>query len=184
MKGANAICPSSGSSLSEDRHFVGEKARPLRVPDDDHDYGEASYELTTGQRCSSKMALMNFVRRVHTQHCEEDDQLYRRAALELRRLKSANDDVRDEWILYALAERLARQGHDVDWLRSNLEPVCPGCGGKLKWESSPRGASARCGTFCFTGNYVNWPIRVHVQRAFNAAYSSEALDGPYSLEVL
>jgi hypothetical protein len=134
MKGAHAISPANGSSLSQNRHYINEQPRPLRVPKNDHTYGNPSYELTSGEAVSSKMALMNFVRRVHVKQHDEDDQLYQRAALALRRLKADDGETRDEWILFALAERLAQLGHSVDWLRSNVDPVCPQCGGKLKWE--------------------------------------------------
>jgi len=176
MKGAQAICPASGSSLSQDRHYVDEQTRPLRVPEDDHTYGDPSYELTTGERCSSKMALMNFIRRVHAKQHDEDDPLYQRAALALRRLKADEGETRDEWILFALAERLHQLGYDADWLRSNIDPVCPQCGGKLKWEVSPRGASARCGTYCDGGSYQNWEIRVRVRTTFNSAFPDDAVE--------
>ena len=176
MKGAQAFCPASGSSLSQDRHFVGDRTRPLRVPTGDHTYGDASHELTTGDTCSSKMALMNYVRRVHAKHHDGDDQLYQRSALALRRLKAGESDYRDEWILFALAERLIQFGYSVGWLRSNVDPVCPQCGGKLKWESAPRGASARCGTNCANGDYQNWEIRERVREAFNTAFPDDAVE--------
>ena len=184
MKGANAICPTSGSSLSDDRHYVGNNTRPLRVPEDDYCYGDPSYELTTGERCSSKMALMNFVRRVHTKAHDEDDQLYRRAALALRRLKGGESDTRDEWILYALAERLQQFDYDVDWLTGPIDLVCPHCGGTLKWESTPRGASVRCGTHCDGGDYQNWEIRRRVRMAFNEAFPDDRVNGVAELTVL
>lgn len=171
-----AISPANGSSLSDDRHYVGDRGRPLRVPLNDHTYGAPSFELTTGSAVSSKLALMNVVRRLHEQSHDPDDGLYRRSALALRRLKRGESDVRDEWILFALAERLAQLDYAVDWLRSNVEPVCPQCGGQLSWESSPRGMSARCGTNCANGHYQNAEIRNRVKDAFNAAFPSDAVE--------
>lgn len=175
MKGQTAICPTSGATLSEQKHYPEGADRPLRVPENDHVYGDDCFELTTGARCSSKRALMNFVRRTHERHHDPDKTLYQTVALELRRLKREST-ARDEWVLYALAERLHRRHFDIEWLRAHIEPVCPRCGGPLAFKETPRGVDGKCATNCSDDNdFRNWEIRERVLEAYNATFDDDPL---------
>lgn len=151
MIGEHAFCPTSGAALSRERHYD-ERGRPQRTPESDDLSPRASLEapLTTGRRRSSKRALSTYFRRCHRRHAPEDDELYGRAALAVARLKRAagGRDGRDVIVWYALGERLAREGFDVEWMAAHAEPRCPECGGRLAYEEGPDGPVARCGTSC------------------------------------
>lgn len=151
MIGEHAFCPTNGAELSREDHYD-ERGRPERVPQSDDLSPDAALEapLTTGKRRSSKRALATYFQRCHQRHTEPDDDLYRRALLIITRLKrtAMGREARDVIIWYALSERLAREGVDIDWMASHVEPRCPECGGRLKYVSGPNGPIGRCGTSC------------------------------------
>lgn len=151
MIGEHAFCPTSGASLSREVHYD-ERGRPERVPQSDDLSPNAALEapLTTGKRRSSRRALLTYFRRCHRRHADANDDLYRRAALALDRLKrtATGRQERDVIVWCALADRLAREGFDVDWMGAHVEPRCPECSGRLTYAEGPDGPIARCGGSC------------------------------------
>ncbi|MFC4549399.1 MULTISPECIES: hypothetical protein [Halorussus] len=172
MKGQDAICPESGARLSEDRH-PDERRRPYRAPEDE------SGLLTTGEHCSSRGALITFFRRTHRgmHDGDLDRNLLRRAALHLYQLKRASD-ARDEWIWYALCERLHRDGYDVAWMRAVVDPVCPHCGSELTAELAPRDeVLPKCGASCRGDQFLAGDIANAIRRTFNQAFDKHVERG-------
>ncbi|WP_284012375.1 hypothetical protein [Halobaculum litoreum] len=51
-------------------------------------------------------------------------------------------------VWYALAERLRRAGHAVDWMDGHAEWRCPDCFGHLRFHRVGDGVVARCVTDC------------------------------------
>lgn len=151
MIGKHAFCPTSGASLSREIHYD-EQGRPERAPEsDDLTPGTAlDVPLTTGERRSSKRALSTYFRRCRRHHAESDDGLDGRASLAITRLKrtATGREQLDIVVWYALAERLKREGLDVDWMDGHVEPRCPDCGGRLAYEMGSNGVVGRCGTAC------------------------------------
>lgn len=151
MIGEHAFCPTSGASLSREAHYD-ERNRPERVPESDELSPNAALEapLTTGRRRSSRRALATYFRRCHRRHADADDELYCRAAFVLARLKrvATGRQERDVILWYALGERLARDGFDVDWMSAHAEPRCPECSGRLTYVDGPDGPIGRCGGSC------------------------------------
>lgn len=182
MHGAHAFCPESGSTLSEET-IVLENGREVRYPTGDNAYGDEAWALTTGARCSSRMALMSRFRECHertwgTRWVDEEatEARYRRVALAIRQLKRENADVRDEWIWFALAERLHRLGDPVDWMYDFADLCCPACEGPLQWLEAPRGTLPVCvnrcpGTKWHGGdNYVHHRIRDRIATVYNRTF--------------
>ena len=93
---------------------------------------------------------MTYFRRCHRRHADPNDDLYRRAALALGRLKRAATGRQecDVIVWYALSERLAQEGFDVDWMSAHAEPRCPDCYGRLTYDDAPDGPIARCAGSC------------------------------------
>lgn len=155
MIGEHAFCPTNGAELSREVHYD-ERGRPKRVPKSDELSPNAALEapLTAGKRRSSKRALSRYFQRCHQRHAETDDDLYRRALLTVTRLKrtATGRETHDVIVWYALGERLTRNGFDVEWMGSHVEPRCPECEGRLKYVSGPDGPIARCGTSCTDGH--------------------------------
>lgn len=151
MIGEHAFCPTSGAALSRAVHYD-EHGRPERVPQSDDLSPNAALEapLTTGKRRSSRRALLTYFRRCHRRHAEPDDELYRRAAYALERLKrtASGREERDVVVWAALGERLERDGFDAAWMRAHVEPRCPDCGGRLTYVDGPDGPVGRCGSAC------------------------------------
>lgn len=152
MKGEYAFCPKSGARLSEEIHYD-EFGRGLRTPvRDDHTAGtEPDGELTNGSHRSSRVALFNHFRRCHEQHGDSSCELYSKTALALTRLKRTASDHQswDMYVWFALGQRLADLGNEVQWMNSHVEPRCPDCAGRLKYDATVDGTlSARCGTDC------------------------------------
>ncbi|WP_277554133.1 hypothetical protein [Halobaculum limi] len=151
MKGSNAFCPTTGASLSEELHYD-DRGRAERVPIDDDSPPdvEPTGELTNGERCSSATALVVHFRRSRNASGPADESIDRAAALAIRRLKRAGggEAVWDVVVWYALAERLRRAGHDVEWMGSHAEWRCPVCYGHLRFHPVGDGVIARCVTDC------------------------------------
>lgn len=152
MKGNYAFCPKSGAPLSKELHYDDE-GRPRRCVESDENSAVRSPdgELTNGSLRSSKVAVFNHFRRRHQRHHGTDSRLYSKATLALRRLKrTANGrEAWDMYVWYALAERLDRLGFDVRWMSAHVEPRCPRCAGRLKYERTAADELvARCGTDC------------------------------------
>lgn len=183
MKGAHKFCPESGVELSTERHYDA-SGIPWRAPEDDVDedhYGAPPEGLLTcGDLVSSRLALANYFRRCHQRHHEPDEGLYRAMALALRRLKTSDDDddprggAWDVWVWYALAERLARKGHDVRWMHYHADARCPRCSCQLVWELTPRGRQGRCPS-CGDDNYRDGEIRDRIRALYRAAFD-ESID--------
>lgn len=196
MHGTHAFCPESGGSLSEDT-VVTEDGQELRYSTGDNAYGDDSYILTTGSRCSSKIALMSRFRECHERHfgtrwIDEDRvaQLYRRVATHLRKLKAecnGETSTRDEWIWFALAERLGREGEPADWMHAHADQVCPNCGGQLQWYDALRGSLPKCVNDCYgDGRFVGGEICERVATVYNRAFGDDIGEGvkPTELEVV
>ena len=173
-----AFCPKTGAPLSERRHYD-ERGHPSRVPIEERTPSgmKPDGELTNGAIRSSTEAIFNYFRRCHQRHCEEDGALYRKAVLELRRLKKAATGI-EEWdihIWYALQYRLA-DDHDVGWMDVHAEPRCPDCHGRLKYEQlGPHDVIGRCGTNCTARGADRLPaVRETIASLYSRAFSAEA----------
>lgn len=167
MKGPHAICAETGADLSEDRH-PDEHGIPEREPETrDHDV------LSNGATHSSRLALLRFFRRKHAALADDPgDDAPARAARYLRALKSETD-ARDEWVWYALAERLHRDGFDIAWMRmADVVLVCPHCSSWLTYRPSPSGdILPKCGATC-TDDYLFGDIREVLRATYNAAFDN------------
>ncbi|WP_246999103.1 hypothetical protein [Halosolutus gelatinilyticus] len=151
MIGEHAFCPTSGASLSREIHYD-DCGRPERVPQSDDLAPNATLDapLTTGKRRSSRRALLTYFRRCHRRHADADDDLYRRVATALGRLKrtASGREERDIIVWFALGERLTCDGFDVSWMTAHVEPRCPDCGSRLAYVDGPDGLVGRCGSSC------------------------------------
>jgi len=154
MIGEDAFCPKTGASLSDEQQYD-DQGRPRRVvtADEQSLASATAGEFTTGAARSSKAALLNRFRRCHTTHHPTDDALYRKAALALARLKRTAEGTEswDVHVWYALQKRLAVAGYDADWMHAHVEPRCPHCHGRLRYEEYADDVTARCVTDCTTG---------------------------------
>ncbi|WP_339104145.1 hypothetical protein [Haloterrigena salinisoli] len=188
MIGEHAFCPTSGASLSREVHYD-ERGRPERVPLSDDLSPNAALEapLTTGKRRSSRRALLTYFRRCHRRHAEADDDLYRRAALALGRLKrtATGRQERDVIVWLALGDRLARDGFDVDWMGAHVEPRCPECSGRLTYAEGADGPVARCGGSCCESRIDRLAtIRETVRSLLAKTYPEDSTPDPDALAVL
>ena len=188
MIGEHAFCPTSGASLSREVHYD-DRGRPERVPESDDLSPNAALEapLTTGKRRSSRRALVTYFRRCHRRHAEADDELYRRAACALGRLKrtASGREERDSVVWVALAERLARDGFDVAWMAAHVEPRCPACGGRLTYRDGPDGPIGRCGGACRDARTDRLAeIRETVRSLFARTYPDDPAPDTDGLELL
>ena len=188
MHGDNAFCPKNGAPLSNDSHYD-ERGRSWRAPINDEMPTDARCdgELSNGDLCSSKRALIGYFRRCHQHHHETDQSLYCKAALELTRLKrTANGtETWDIYIWYALSERLFRRGYDVKWMAAYGEPRCPDCAGRLKYEVVHDNLVAFCGTNC-TGQRTDRLKQVceTVVGLYGRTFSDDSLLGVGDLHLL
>lgn len=176
MKGIHRFCPETGAELSDEKHYDND-GPPLRAPKDvdgRHWGDEPEGLLSNGELVSSRYALANYFRRCHQRHHDEDGALYRAMALALRRLKRETD-AWDVWVWFALAERLNRKGHDVEWMRNHVDVPCPWCSGPLKWEQTARGIQGKCATNCrnqWNQDYVEPVVREKVRAAYNSTFAN------------
>lgn len=141
MKGQHKFAPSSGAELSRDQRYPG--TIPLREALD------GSGELSNGKLVSDdSTALKRYFKRMHQRrHDETDSDLYRAASLGILRLRES--DPWDCWLWYALAERLHRKGHEVEWMLDHVEARCPRCSSRLQYEPSATGYThAKCASSC------------------------------------
>jgi len=168
MKGIHAFCPVTGSQLSSDTHYD-EDGKKQRVPQNDNAYGGESWLLTSGSNYSSKHALMSRFRDCHERHHGQDDELYRFAALSIRRLKA--EDARDEWIWLALSIRLEEAEWPHAWMHSHVDLICPDCEGMLRWEDRDLGPRPEC-VDC-DSETVWTGILERVARLYNQAFDDE-----------
>ncbi len=137
MKGQYAFCPKSGAPLSDDVHYdeLGRSSRHVVSTDSPPTMGTEG-EMTNGSLRSSKIALFSYFRRCYERRYVTNRKLYSRSTIALGRLKRTASG-REEWdmyVWYALAERLARLGFDAEWMNAYIDPRCPQCGGRLKYE--------------------------------------------------
>ncbi|WP_135852624.1 hypothetical protein [Halorussus salinus] len=169
MKGPHAICPSSGADLSEDRH-PDDRGIPQREPQTpDHDV------LSTGQTHSSRRALTAFFERTHGEYADDPERTQLPSATRYLRALKSETDARDEWVWYALAERLHRDGFNVGWMRmADVVLVCPHCGSWLKYRPAPKGELLpKCGVNCRDRDeFVFGDIRREIRETFTAAFDS------------
>lgn len=173
MIGTDAFCPESGAPLSEEHHHD-ETGRPLRAALADEYVPEDALDgrLTAGAVRSSRTALYRHFRRCHDRHRDPDDELFRAAALALRRLKRAASD-RDAWdvhVWFALRRRLEADGYEVAWMGAHAEPRCPDCHGRLRYRRVGDRVTARCGTRCAGGRDRLPEIRERVADIYAAAF--------------
>ena len=174
VKGPYAICPATGADLSEDRH-PDERGIQYREPET-----ARSDVLSTGKTHSSRHALTTFFTRNHRKYADDmDDGAPQRAAEYLRALKSETD-ARDEWVWYALCERLHRDDFDVAWMRmADVVLVCPHCGSWLKYRPSPDGERLlpKCGVACTktseadSEDFVFGDICEEIRTTYNEAFA-------------
>ncbi|ELZ07393.1 hypothetical protein [Natrialba aegyptia] len=188
MIGEHAFCPTSGASLSRERHYD-ERGRPERAPEADGCSQNVALEtpLTTGKRRSSKRALLTYFRRCHQRHAVPDDELYARAAVTLTRLKrtASGRGERDVIVWYALGERLARDEFAVEWMTNHVEPRCQNCGGRLTYLDGADGLIGRCGTVCTdTGRDQLAVIRHLVRSLLNRTFPTYSLSEADALTLL
>jgi hypothetical protein len=175
VRGPDAFCPVTGSRLSLDRH-PDDLARPWRVPE----ASDESAELTTGADKSSKMALKRFFRRTHRSERTDGEfnrELLREAATHIETLKRETE-ARDEWVWFALCEKLYREGYDVAWMRIHVNPVCPHCGGEPTADLAPCGDVLRkCAVNCRDDNrFLEGDIATAIRETYNTAFASEDRD--------
>jgi hypothetical protein len=167
MKGPHAICPSSGADLSDDRH-PDERGINYREPvTDDEDV------LTTGKTHSSWHALVSFFERNHDEYADDSDRRQLPPATRYLRALKSETDARDEWVWYALCERLHREGFDVAWMRmADVVLVCPHCGSWLKYRPAPNGELLpKCGVNCRDKDeFVFGDIRAEIRATYNQAF--------------
>lgn len=148
----DGFCPKTGAPLSEELEYD-EQGHPQRatIPDEFTAGSQLPGELTNGAVTSSKAALFNHFRRSHQRHSEANDDLYRKAALGLHRLKRTAEGTED-WdihVWYALRRRLAESGFEAEWMHTHAEFRCPHCHGDLKYGRDDNGnVYALCGTNC------------------------------------
>lgn len=176
MIGKDAFCPETGAPLSEEPEYDGQ-GRPQHVslPDDFSTDTLLSGQLTNGEVTSSKAALFNHFRRCHQRHAEVDNSLYRKAALDLQRLKSAADG-REDWdvhIWYTLRRRLAERGFAVDWMHAHAKLRCPHCHGTLRYKLDESGnVYGFCGVNCMNdrANQLQL-IRETIEKLYSKSFS-------------
>lgn len=118
----DGFCPKTGAPLSEELEYD-EQGHPQRatIPDEFTAGSQLPGELTNGAVTSSKAALFNHFRRSHQRHSEANDDLYRKAALGLHRLKRTAEGTED-WdihVWYALRRRLAESGFEAEWMHTH-----------------------------------------------------------------
>ncbi|MFC7142005.1 hypothetical protein ACFQMA_19485 [Halosimplex aquaticum] len=183
MIGIDSFCPKSGAALTRDRHYDerGRSKRAVTATDGSSATGTVG-ELTNGAVRSAQTALLAYFRRCHARHAEPADDLYRRASLALRRLKSSADG-RQEWDVHvwlALNRRLDATGYDVDWMHCHTAIRCPGCHGRLRFRTTDSGTVvARCGVDCDgqTGDALV-EIRETLASLYADAFDGEDCPGP------
>ncbi|WP_436928785.1 hypothetical protein [Halosimplex halobium] len=151
MIGTDPFCPESGAPLSRDRHYdeTGRGKRAVTTTDRSAAAGTAG-ELTNGAVRSARTALLTYFERCHRRHADADEELYRRAAVALRRLKSGASG-RQEWdvhVWFALKHRLASTSHGVEWMNDHATLRCPECAGRLRYRRTPGCVVATCGVNC------------------------------------
>lgn len=173
MKGPDAICPESGASLSEQRH-PDQRRRPHREPRID-----SSALLSTGEETSSTHALKRFFRRTHDTAVDAPSpSVLGKACHHIDTLRAACPDTRDEWIWFALAEKLHRDDYTVGWMRAYVDPVCPHCGSELAVDLAPcEEVLPKCGVNCRDdNNYVAGDIADRVRETYNTAFADQDAD--------
>lgn len=182
MKGIDAFCPRTGAPLSEKRYYSeGGTPRRIAVRDRSIDELPLEGELTNGEVRSTTLALFNYFRRCHQYYYGENQPLYRKALLGIRRLKrTANGN--EEWdvhVWYALGERLSSQGYETRWMRAHAELRCPGCHGRLKYEQvTANHLIARCGVNCTDDGHDRLPeIRGTIAELYSRTFDDEIGDG-------
>jgi hypothetical protein len=189
MKGKYAFCPKSGAPLSDERHYD-EYGRVTHHPTRDRHEGTTrpEGELTNGAMRSSRVALFNHFRNCHRRSNDPDEELYSKVALSFVRVKRTADD-RTDWDLYvwyAVGERLARTGHDVEWMNSHVEPRCPDCAGDLRYESGVGDSvAAYCAVDCTDSNADRLEeIRERVAELYRRAFEDADRIEPDALRLL
>ncbi|WP_273835157.1 hypothetical protein [Halococcus sp. PRR34] len=193
MRGKHAFCPSSGALLADERERPQEYrpgASPVRAPEPDEINEILIEPYSRGANHSSASALVGYFRRMRKRHAPEaDPTIARQAALAIQRLKEPEDDVHDDYLWYALAERLHR--HDdytqdaLDWLWQCVELSCPHCFGPITDEPVivEDAVHSKCAINCTDDNrYVDDEIRERMLEAYNEAF--RRADGRRDIEAL
>ncbi|QLG63097.1 hypothetical protein [Halorarum salinum] len=168
MKGIHRYSPTTGAELGRDRHYPG--TIPLR------ESLEGDGELTNGELVSrDPTAILEYFKRCHRKHYDADQDLYLAAWEGITALRAGDDeeesDPWDCWLWYALAERLDRRGHDVEWMCAHVDPRCPHCSSSTKLEPSATGyPNVRCASHCRRYNDVTIAIVERVLDLYNATF--------------
>jgi hypothetical protein len=181
MRGKHAFCPSSGALLSDERERPQEYrpgASPVRAPEPDEINQTLLEPYSRGANHSSASALVGYFRRMRRRHAPEaSPTIARQAALAIQRLKEPETDVHDDYLWFALAERLHRaedySRDELDWLWQCVELSCPRCYGPLRDEPViiEDAAKSKCAINCTDDNrYVDDEIRETILKAYNKAF--------------
>ena len=181
MIGNHAFCHRSGAPLSEPTHYDADgQAWRSVLPAEEIERDWPVGELTNGEVRSSRRAFITYFRRTHRQHHEFDSELYRRAALAVRRLKrsATGEQEADQHVWYALRYRLGEFGYETEWMHAHAGIHCPSCYGRLSFEEDDSGVvRARCGTRCGGTNVDQLAqIRETVASLYNAAFEGPRAD--------
>ena len=173
MKGPHAICPESGARLSQERH-PDERRIQYREPTTSE-----SSVLSTGKTHSSMHALASFFGRKARDLVDDPEEALLTAASQYLRALKSETDARDEWVWYALCERLHRDGYDVAWMRmADVVLVCPHCGSRLTYRPAPKGdILPKCAINCQgSDDFVYGAIRSEIRTAYNQAFDDGELE--------
>ena len=182
MRGNHAFCPSSGALLSDERERPQEyrpSASPVRAPEPDEINQHLIEPYSRGANHSSASALVGYFRRMRRRYAPETSPtIARQAALAIQRLKEPETDVHDDYLWFALAERLHRaedySRDELDWLWHCVELSCPHCFGPITDEpvvTAPHGTKSKCAINCTDDNrHVDGEIRSRILKAYNRAF--------------
>lgn len=134
-------------------------------------------EFINGAARSSIQALVCHFRQCHQRYHAKNRRLYWAVSLAFTRLKwtASGAEQRDMYIWYALAERLAREGYNPEWMYVHVEPRCPRCLGKLIYDQlDTNRLTARCRVNC-TDDNANCMVEIRetIAELYSQAFSQE-----------
>jgi hypothetical protein len=174
MKGKHKFSPTSGVELSDERHYPG--TIPVREALD------GSGELTNGELVSQEAtALLTRFKECHRRYHEPDPELYINAWDSIQAIRGDEDTPTpwDCWLWYCLAEYLSRNGHEIGWMFSHVEPRCPRCSSRLRYEPSPSGyPNMICGSTCGAETSSDRTVEIYdrIKEVYNTTFSDESID--------
>lgn len=177
-----AFDPESGAPLSEDKEYPPWYATGVRQVEQDpvtstvgpdgaaQWHGGREGALTNGELESSRRGLLGYFRRVLRKSRDPDPKLEMAAASALRKLKAVDSRPIDTTVWWALAERLAQEGHWSAWMFSHVIPRCPRCHSRLKFRAAVYEMDAICATSPNRHGTVNDEIAEAVLELHEAAF--------------